>query len=441
MKITKIIIKNFQQFQNFELDFTYPIGHPKAGLPLDKVCFIGSNGTGKTTLLNSLYYFFNGTLNSEKVIIKFLLQGKEYYYYNRNIYDSLIDEKEDWVELLKDNSKKNINPFHFSNQLKQKYIIQTGFTKLVQEKTDLVIYSPSESYNSFQGTFDMPNTNLNEALKRFNSKNTIHHIVNSDTIKDFWAELIYLIKKRESDYESFQNLPDNQEKTVGQVKKLFNKSNPLILEELATLWDKILDKAGLEFDAESASIPIQLNENLKAYIKLKNGNRLSIGYGQLSDGIRNFIFRVGHIYALYFNNNIHNAILLMDEPENNLYPDFLYDIVQIYCDITKNTQVFMATHSPIVAAQFEPEERIILSFEQDGIVTARKGTTPTGDDPNDMLVRDFGVRNIMGKKGVEMWERYLELHSRIKSEKDQLQKEALIDEFMKIGFDYNFSLK
>lgn len=437
MKITKIIIKNFQQFQNFELDFTYPIGHPKAGLPLDKVCFIGSNGTGKTTLLNSLYYFFKGTLNNEKIIIKFLSHDKEYYYCNGDIYDVSITENENWIDII----HRYNNPILSDRNSPRKYLEYAGFTHLVQEKTDLVIYSPSESYNSFQGTFDMPNTNLNEALKRFNSKNTIHHIVNSDTIKDFWAELIYLVKKRESDYESFQNLPDNQEKTVGQVKKLFNKSNPLILEELATLWDKILDKAGLEFDAESASIPIQLNENLKAYIKLKNGNRLSIGYGQLSDGIRNFIFRVGHIYALYFNNNIHNAILLMDEPENNLYPDFLYDIVQIYCDITKNTQVFMATHSPIVAAQFEPEERIILSFEQDGIVTARKGTTPTGDDPNDMLVRDFGVRNIMGKKGVEMWERYLELHSRIKSEKDQLQKEALIDEFMKIGFDYNFSLK
>ena len=52
MKITKINIKDYHQFKNFELDLTYPNGHEKAGQPLDKVCFIGQSGTGKTTLLN-----------------------------------------------------------------------------------------------------------------------------------------------------------------------------------------------------------------------------------------------------------------------------------------------------------------------------------------------------------------------------------------------------
>ena len=51
MKISRIEIKNFHQFQNFELDLTCPKGHEKAGQPLDKVCFIGQSGTGKTTLL------------------------------------------------------------------------------------------------------------------------------------------------------------------------------------------------------------------------------------------------------------------------------------------------------------------------------------------------------------------------------------------------------
>ncbi|MBD0255771.1 MAG: hypothetical protein ICV83_08635 [Cytophagales bacterium] len=45
MKIAKIIIPNFQQFKGFELDVTYPEGHAKAGQPLEKVCFMGRNGT------------------------------------------------------------------------------------------------------------------------------------------------------------------------------------------------------------------------------------------------------------------------------------------------------------------------------------------------------------------------------------------------------------
>ncbi|MBK8563021.1 MAG: AAA family ATPase [Saprospiraceae bacterium] len=54
MKISKIKISKFHQFEDFELDLTYPKGHEKAGKPLDKVCFIGQSGTGKTTLLEMI---------------------------------------------------------------------------------------------------------------------------------------------------------------------------------------------------------------------------------------------------------------------------------------------------------------------------------------------------------------------------------------------------
>jgi len=55
MIITKIHIKDHQQFKDLELDLTYPAGHVKAGQALDKVCFIGQSGTGKTTLLEEIW--------------------------------------------------------------------------------------------------------------------------------------------------------------------------------------------------------------------------------------------------------------------------------------------------------------------------------------------------------------------------------------------------
>ena len=47
MKISRIIVKDFQQFKLLDLDLT----DPQTGQPLDKVCLIGRNGTGKSTLL------------------------------------------------------------------------------------------------------------------------------------------------------------------------------------------------------------------------------------------------------------------------------------------------------------------------------------------------------------------------------------------------------
>ena len=264
------------------------------------------------------------------------------------------------------------------------------------------------------------------------------HIVSNETIAEFWKTLIYHLKKRDNDFQNFQNLAENQNRTVRQVREEFDEANPLILNEIAKLWNEILDKAGLEFDAAGASNPIQLTDNLKAYIKLKStGER--INYNDLSTGIRNFIFKVGHIYSLYFNQKIESGLLLIDEPENSLFPDFLYDLVDIYRNITHNTQIFMATHSPIIAAQFEPYERFILEFDDDGYVQARRGTVPVGDDPNDILSKDFGVRSLLGKEGVKKWERYIELRTMIRLSQDSTEKGRLLDEFMHIGNEYNFS--
>jgi len=52
MKITQINIKDYNQFKNLMLDLTYPKGHQKEGQALEKICFLGQSGTGKTSLLN-----------------------------------------------------------------------------------------------------------------------------------------------------------------------------------------------------------------------------------------------------------------------------------------------------------------------------------------------------------------------------------------------------
>jgi hypothetical protein len=141
---------------------------------------------------------------------------------------------------------------------------------------------------------------------------------------------------------------------------------------------------------------------------------------------------------LYFQRKIERGFLLVDEPENSLYPDLLYDLIDEYLSIIENTQLFVATHSPIIAAQFEPYERIHLDFDDRGFVTATHGVTPIGDDPNDLLIKDFHVRSIYGKQGLQKWERFLELQRLISKTSDVTRKQQLIDEYLAIGNAYNF---
>jgi len=263
------------------------------------------------------------------------------------------------------------------------------------------------------------------------------HYSNDGKWTGLWNFLIYHNNKRDKDYLTFMKAKDTDHIQKGDLNQKFNDENPDILRALAEKWDIILDQAGLRFDVENAKIPFQLAENLEAYIRVKNSDTI-IHYNLLSSGMRNFIFRLGHIYALYFNRDIERGFLFLDEPEQSLYPDFLYDIIERYLSVIHNTQLFVATHSEIVAAQFKPSERIRLRFDDEGTVSWHRGISPEGDDPNDVLWQDFGVRNLYGKKGIEKWNRYRELRRQIPSITDPVKKIELMNEYIEIGTAYNF---
>ena len=214
---------------------------------------------------------------------------------------------------------------------------------------------------------------------------------------------------------------------------------------MAAIWNKILEPADLEFDIESANNPIQLNDNLFAYIRVKSSKK-RINFNQLSTGIRNFMFKIGHLYALFFNRSISRSFILFDEPENSLFPDFLFELVDTLDQVIENqqshdnVQFFFATHNPIVAAQFEPYSRIILEWNDSGFVKAFRGVSPAGDDPNDILVNDFKLDHLMGKKGEEMWQEYLKLINKLRSVTEPGQKNHLTDRISEIGRKYNFEI-
>jgi hypothetical protein len=234
-----------------------------------------------------------------------------------------------------------------------------------------------------------------------------------------------------------------QSRTVAAIKEIFDSQRPNVLLDLSKLWNKILTIAGLEFDPNTVEIPIDPSQNLKADITTKS-TKTNIGYRGLSTGIRNYIFQIGHILSIHKEKSVKSGFLFVDEPEEGLFPDFLYDLIDVYHQATadkngkNNTQMFFATHEPIIAAQFEPYERIILEWNDDGSVQTRKGNSPIGDDPNDLLVQDFHVSNLMGKEGLDQWKLYIELRNQLRHAKDDAKKGELLKQILEIGNKYNF---
>lgn len=446
MKICKLRLINHNQFKDIELDFT-----DKNGEPLNKICLIGINGTGKSTILNILKSDISNfpVLSFTDVGYLKLKINNKFYYVLRNashleisadliVFDSSVDENQNWFDRLVSEKFLNLKIF-------DKYLIsRPDYYKLLRtDYISSVIYSPAEAIqNEYLNVHDFPLSDLNDALK-IKTEFPVYNVISNETIKDFWNILMFNIALREENRQDYENKDENINKTKKQLIEEFDKIHPKILEKLSVIWNKILEKAGLEFDYKNAKIPYQLTDNLQANLKIKNTGNI-IHYNLLSTGIRNFIFKIGHIYSIYFNREIKNGFLFVDEPENSLYPEFLYDLIDIYKEITtdknnlNNTQMFFATHNPIIAGQFDKEERIKLYFDENGYVKSQKGFSPAGIDPNNLLLNDFEIKNTLGKDGIEKWNYYIELKKKLRKTKDESEKNKIVEEILKIGKEYNF---
>jgi len=436
LRIRTLKLKGIRQFRDVTFDFT----DPKTGKPLDRICLIGGNGTGKSTILRLLASDkvlgvpsstprWAGKLEANASMhVEFENDGSSACLYGK-------PNQLKWGSRRDPNSKENFEEFA--------ELVPLGSTdeqnKWIAELRDLItVYCPPDSElppNSSKIN-DLPTANLNVALA-FLKKPPTKFMVGQDKVADFWMLLIALIKDREARLIEYNRLPENQHRTISEVEKEFLAKNPDILKELAGFWEPILLKAGLRFDYEKASQPVQLTDNLKAYIYLVAENAV-LPYAELSTGIRSFLFRLGHLYTIFRYHKGKGGIVLIDEPENSLYPDFLFDLLAHYRQTAPGSQIFFATHSPIVAAQFKPEERFILEFDPDRGVVVRGGVTPEGDDPNDVLLKDFAVRTLYGEKGLASWNRFRELNRIIETESDPKKRKALLKEYLELGRAYNF---
>lgn len=478
MKLCRIIITNYKQFDKFDLNLT----DLESKKPLEKICFIGNNGTGKTTILEVIRDLFQG----EQIILKrfatkftdnyspgfaFILENTDGELF---LFGKPTENKES-KKLLFSNifvTRGSITPSLFLPLNLAKSVLGDSFIEdvfidlseskkstlydlsaeylkneklslniLLQNngKRNLLVFSPVESNSNANIKVSWPNlAKRNDASVYYNNFPHYNEISYS-FLKSFWALITYQVLQIDKLRNEYESLPENIEKRKIDLIREFNAKNPDFLKLLANKWNKILDSCGLFFDYEKAKIPQTLEDNLEAFIKTKKDERV-IQYFELSTGIRNFIFRIGYLYALYFNRNVDSAIVLFDEPEFSLHPELLRSIISYYADKNEfpNSQFFFATHNATVASQFAPEERVILNLDDDYHVLPQMGSAPEGDDPNDILLQDFGISNTMTSKGIEKWKEYLDLKKQARITTVEEEKEELLTKAMEIALEYKF---
>jgi energy-coupling factor transporter ATP-binding protein EcfA2 len=71
------------------------------------------------------------------------------------------------------------------------------------------------------------------------------------------------------------------------------------------------------------------------------------------------------------------SVVLIEEPENGLHPARIGDVMRVLREVSKTTQILLATHSPLVINEMQPDEvSIVTRTEAEGTkLTLMKDTT------------------------------------------------------------------
>lgn len=308
MKIKKIEIKNNKILKDISIDFE------KNGKTIDTIVVAGSNGSGKTTFLESIWnYFFDIALYKTDIMekINITLENK----FEDSIKNQIINELH-FLSSYKENDRKKYQA------------ILSSFETLPK-----LIYIPTEINFSEVKT---ETTNFYREYSFFN-------IVDFNMIKDIpsyiVSRIIYMLGQNEN-----LTMLDARKKVTEEINGIFN-----ILE---------LDIKLKGISKDGKNMPI-----------FENSQGEEFDINELSSGEKQLFLRTLSIKML----EPEDSIILIDEPELSLHPKWQQQIIKVYQNIGKNNQIIVATHSPHILGSVPSKNIIILSKNEENKIVPITG--------------------------------------------------------------------
>jgi ABC-type lipoprotein export system ATPase subunit len=357
MKVSELYIKKYHQFEDFTLNLTYPEGHKLAGQPLNKVCFIGQSGTGKTTLINIL----------RRMIEVLLTNG-----YSNDFTGSYIVPQRSHKDFFGIKNEEIVIKFYNLNSNESiKRLPILPFPQVHYSQLNFIEIQPSISLFYFPCDIQLPKISNSEEkivtdidVKPFYriidfenyDINQIWKIINETIIEDRELEI-----KKSLDISKLLRDRKTSKDVIDKATENFRKwreETPNPIQDLADNYlDKIIGRFNLKVKTE---LDFEKKEDIET-IKIQQKNGKEIPFEALSTGTKQVILTALPLYGL----KPKDSIILFDEPERSLYPDIQTEIVDFYTSMAENSQFFFATHSPLVAASFEPWEIVELKFNEE----------------------------------------------------------------------------
>ena len=362
MKIKNLHIKEFKGLRDISINFE------KNDEPLDLVVLAGSNGSGKTRILESILDYFQKIVN---------------YIENENVAGVFFETDE----------QNCLNQGYDSNML---YLILNYYNdennfergrKVVEENLKVfpkIIYVPTET--NFQKV-EIASPMLVREYKFLN-------IVDTELIKDVPSYIATRIIEMANEQE---NTP-----MQGIRAAVFKEIN-----EIFEILDLDIKISGISKNAKS--IPIFTNSA---------GDKFDIN--ELSSGEKQLFLRTLAIKML----NPENSIILIDEPELSLHPKWQQRIVDVYRKIGKNNQIIIATHSPHILGSVRKENIMLLDKDDEGKIVVRTGDElyDSYGQPTDRVLKDImGLETTRNPKVFKLLEEAGELVDKNEYESEEFK--------------------
>ena len=351
MKIEKVHIKNIKGIKDLELSFK------KNNKILDVIVLAGINGSGKTTILESIKDFFNNkNVNYDE---------PKKSNVNLNIFFEEFEKKKiKEAEKSSNNNKRPLWDFFSALQNYEIYIKRSDkhYHTHIAKKFDIppkIIYVPAEN------KFEEIQTYSTTLSKEYEFINTI----NSNVIRDIPS---YIATRRNylATIEEDLTMKEVTNKVVNEINGIFS-----ILE---------LDVKLKGFSKDEKTLPI-----------FENSAGEEFDINDLSSGEKQLFLRTLSIKML----EPKNSIILIDEPELSLHPKWQQKIIEVYKKIGENNQIIVATHSPHILGSVSNENIFILYRNENGKIEVKTGDElySSYGQPVDRVLKD-----IMGLKSVRI---------------------------------------
>lgn len=160
------------------------------------------------------------------------------------------------------------------------------------------------------------------------------------------------------DQNMTQNIPSFIATKIN--KEIFKNRNKTIGEVI----DKVCDDINSIFyvmDLDVKLVGLSETSETKPIFRNSLGNEFDIT--GLSSGEKQLFMRALSLKFL----EVNNSVILIDEPEISLHPQWQRKIIDVYESIGKNNQLIIATHSPHIIGDIESKQLRVIKKEKDGI--------------------------------------------------------------------------